>query len=161
MLYVIDPMNEIQVDQYIMGVLEGVEVVVVSNDRFYFYGAERDQLQDRHFPFATLVTGDRHDQASKLERPDVFRLNVGVSSETYQAMFGSQPAFPRDGGVIETGHDFAALDQLLPHPIYASMSWVCVLNPSETTFERIKFLLQEAHQMAVESYVKRGQRQSH
>jgi hypothetical protein len=110
-------MTEQQVDQYINSEFKGVEVVIVLGDRFYFYGPERDQLQDRHLPFATLITTDLHDRASKLERPDVFRLNIGVSSDTYRALFGPQPAFPRDGGVIDTGHDFTALDELMPHPV--------------------------------------------
>ena len=84
-------------------------------------------------------------QASNLNRPSVFRLNIGVSSDTYRMMFGTQPAFPRDGGSVNTGHDFTLLDTIMPHPIYASMSWICVLNPSSETFEKVKPLLAEAY----------------
>ena len=45
--------------------------------------------------------------------------------------------------------DYAALDRLMPHPVYASQSWVCVLNPSVETFESIKPLLAEAYSSAV------------
>jgi hypothetical protein len=36
------------------------------------------------------------------------------------------------------------------------MSWLCVLNPSKATFERVKPLLIQAHQMALKGYAKRG-----
>jgi hypothetical protein len=47
---------------------------------FFFYGPEHK------FPFATLVTNDAYDQASNLSRPSVFRLNIGISKQTYQSM---------------------------------------------------------------------------
>jgi hypothetical protein len=42
-------------------------------------------------------------------------------------------------------HDYAALDQLMPHPVYAAQSWVCVLNPSTERFESLKPLLADAY----------------
>lgn len=35
------------------------------------------------------------------------------------------------------------------------MSWVCALNPSDTTFERLEPLIQEAYEYAKEKYSKR------
>lgn len=104
------------------------------------------------------MTSDQNDSASDLERPDVFRLNVGVGSDTYCSMFGAQPPFPRDGGVVDTGHDFTALDVIMPHPVYASMSWICVLNPSDATFESVRPLLAEAFDLAIERYARRADR---
>jgi hypothetical protein len=95
------------------------------------------------------VTSDQYDSASNLNRPGVFRLNIGVRKETYQSMFGAAPAFPAGGGVVDTGHDFAALDQIMPHPIYAAMAWVCVLNPSTATFESVRPLLAEAFELTM------------
>jgi len=66
-----------------------------------------------------------------------------------------QPSRPQAGGVIDTGHDFAALDQLLPHPVYGWMSWVAVINPSATTFEDVKPLLSEAYSLAVAKFINR------
>jgi len=45
--------------------------------------------------------------------------------------------------------DFAALDKLIPHPVYGRNHWVSVLNPGDSTFEAIKPLLNEAHSIAV------------
>ena len=40
---------------------------------------------ETHWPnYATLVTTDEHDQASDLERPGVFRLNLGVDRATFE-----------------------------------------------------------------------------
>src|SRR5262249_50399911 len=108
------------------------------------------------FPFATIVTKDYgdFDCASQINRPGVFRLNIGVSKETYRSLFGPQPPPPPAGSTVATGHDFAALDQLLPHPVYSPQSWVCVLNPSAATFEAVRPQLAEAYQLAVSRYGK-------
>jgi hypothetical protein len=50
---------------------------------------------------------------------------------------------------VDTGHDFTVLDQLIPHPVYATQSWVSVLNPSAATFEAVRPLLDEAYGLAV------------
>jgi hypothetical protein len=51
--------------------------------------------------------------------------------------------------------DYTALDTLIPHPVYASHSYVSVLNPSAETFERVKPLLAEAHAIAVKRVANR------
>lgn len=141
-------MNEAALVRYITETFDGVQVLDSEGTYYFFY----DPTQTH--PFITLVTNNKHDQASDLDRPSVFRLNIGVGSNTYRSMFGSQPAFSRDGGVVDTGHDFAALDQVMPHPIYAAMSWVCVLNPSAETFESVKLLLAEAYNQDVQKHSK-------
>ena len=78
------------------------------------------------------------DNASNLDRPGVFRLNIGVSKETFAKLF------PTDGE-----HDLPAIDRLMPHPVYGRNHFVCVLNPSDSTFESVKPLLKEAHAIAV------------
>jgi hypothetical protein len=82
------------------------------------------------------VTSDEYDSFSNLDRPGVYRLNVGVSKTTFQSVVGSM-----------SDADYTALDQLMPHPVYALQHWVSVLNPSEATFDTfVKPLLDEAHQ---------------
>jgi hypothetical protein len=103
------------------------------------YGATFFSCDESNWPnFATIVTTDEHDMGapSKLSRPGVFRLNIGVSPETFDRVVGDV----RDP-------DFAQLDALLPHPVYAPQQWVCILNPSDSTFETVvKPLLDEAHE---------------
>jgi hypothetical protein len=109
-------------------------------DTFFIYDPGRDLPEKRRFPFATIVTQDygEFDNASQLDRAGVFRLNIGVSKETYAALFGN-----------EAQHDFSALDRLMPHPVYGRNHFVCVLNPSDATFESVKPLVVEAYEIAV------------
>ena len=50
---------------------------------------------EKHWPnFATIVTTDEHDMGSPsnlTERPDVYRLNIGVSRETSIGWSGKPP----------------------------------------------------------------------
>ncbi|GAA5532922.1 DUF6194 family protein [Deinococcus aluminii] len=123
------------------------EVVESSGNFFFQVRPGQEAGPDRWRPFATLVTNDLYDQASGLDRPGVFRLNIGVSPETYRSLFGE---LPRGNGasVIDTGHDYTVLDRLMPHPLYAPLAWVCVLNPTAGTFQALQPLLDEAHRRA-------------
>lgn len=128
-------MTEDDITQHIIDSLGGGHFEVADDNTFFFHGA------DNKFPFATIVTKDSDfDSASNLNRPGVFRLNVGVGKETFHALFGEQE---------EAGIDFAALDRLMPHPAYGKMYWVSVINPSAKTFEAVKPLLVEARELMV------------
>ena len=70
-------------------------------------------------------------------------------------MFSFKPARPAKGEVVDMPFDFAAIDVIMPHPVYAWMSWICVLNPSENTFDRLKPLIDEAYTLAKKKYLKR------
>jgi len=109
-------------------------------DTFFIHDPERNLGGSRRFPFATIVTQDYgdFDDKSNLNRPGVFRLNIGVSKETFRDQF------PDD-----REHDFTALDTLILHPVYGVNHWVSVLNPSDETFATIKPLLDEAYETAV------------
>jgi hypothetical protein len=161
-------MDEAAITRYITDTFAGVDVVVASQeggapeiawgDTFFGYDPERNLEPKHRFPFATIVTKDygEFDRASNLNRPGVFRLNIGVSKDTYRSLFGPPPSSPGAAGVVDTGHDFTVLDQLLPHPVYAPQSWVCVLNPSEVTFQAVRPLLAEAYDLAVKRRAKSG-----
>jgi hypothetical protein len=159
-------MDEASITRYITDTFDGVDVVVASRDTgapevawgdtFFSYDPGRQLPPERRFPFATIVTKDygAFDCASQLNRAGVFRLNIGVSKETYRSLFGPQPSPPGAAGVVDTGHDFTALDQIMPHPVYGHLSWVCVLNPSEATFQAVRPLIAEAYNRAVRKYQK-------
>jgi hypothetical protein len=101
-------------------------------------GATFFSLDERHWPnFATIVTTDEHDMGtpSNLSRPGVFRLNIGVGKATFERLVGGQ-ADP----------DYAGLDTLVPHPVYAKQRWIAILNPSRGSFDAaVKPLIDEAH----------------
>ena len=137
-------MDETALTQYITDTLAEVETTTAMGYRFFFLG------QERKMPFATIALEDsEYDSVSNLKRGGLYRLNLGVSRDTYRALFGSPPARLGPAGIIETGHDFGAVDVLMPHPVYAPQGWVCVLNPGEATWERVKPLLAEAYDLAV------------
>lgn len=106
--------------------------------------------------FCTIKDHDgENDKASNLNRTGVFRLAIGLPPSTYRKLFGEKPARPAKGGVVETGHDFGALNELMPHPVYAWMSWVQILSPTEETFANIFSIIEEAHQAAVVKFNKK------
>jgi hypothetical protein len=127
-------MDEAAITQYLTSTFGGIQSVVAPGATFFFSTA------DRKMPFATIVTSDAYDRFSNLDRPAVFRLNFGVSKETFRGLFGAG---------TEENHDFAALDRIMPHPVYGGMFWVCVLSPSPATFEQGKPLLAEAHERSL------------
>ena len=139
-------LDEAFIANYITSTFENVETAINLGYTFFFY---RD---DNMHPFATIAsTGNEYEQISKLDRPGVYRLNIGLSRETFQAMFGK--------GKIDTSpYDFTALDTIMPHPEYSSQHFICVLSPSEATFERIRPLLAEAYDVAKKRY---GRRKGH
>ena len=139
-------MNETDVIAAILN--EHVNHLEVDGQHYFFFDPGPLSEVDRRIPFATLVTSDAIDQASNLDRAGIYRLNIGVTRNTYERLFGPPPPATREMPVVETGYDHTALDQLMPHPIYVPLSWVCVLNPSVKTFEGVRPLLDEAQLIA-------------
>ena len=141
-------MDETSIVGHITQTFHGVEAVDASGDTWFFYNPDRIASEHK-MPFATLVTGDRYDNASNLDRPSVFRLNIGVGKKAYISLFGPPPPANSDGSVVDTGHDYTAVDKIMPHPIYAPMCWICVLSPSNETFQSLLPLLEDAYGVAV------------
>ena len=133
-------MDEASIEKHLAKELDDLQSVSKEGVTFFFYGP------DRMFPFATIVTKDNdYDRASQLDRPTVFRLNIGVAKATFATLFGAT-------GETEKVYDPTVLDQLMPHPVYAAQSWVCVLNPSEVTFQSVLPLLVEAYDRSVRKH---------
>jgi hypothetical protein len=133
-------MNESSVVDYITKTFPGVETSTAFGYTFFFYKSERK------LPFATLISSDQdYDRVSNLDRPGVFRLNIGISKKTFQSLFGTAK-------VDTDSYDFTAVDVIMPHPEYAQHHFICVLSPSEATFERVRLLLAEAHDIAARRY---------
>ena len=157
-------MNEAEISRYITDTFEGVDVVVASDARFFFYNPDSTLPPDHRFPFVTIVTSDVYDQFSNLNRPSVFRLNIGIGKQTFRSRFGlpKSPAGRDDAAESDdnfSDYDFTALDQLMPHPVYGRMYWVCVLNPGDETLEtKVQPLLAEAYELAVSKYNKQAAR---
>jgi hypothetical protein len=102
-------------------------------------GATFFSLDETHWPnFATIVTTDEHDEGapSRLSRPGVFRLNLGVGKATFDRLVGTA-----------TDRDYAAFDTILPHPVYARQPWLSIKKPRHATNRDVVLpLLDEAHE---------------
>ena len=148
-------MDEAAILRYIAETYPDADIFTSGNGTYMSCDAEK------HWPnFATLVTSDEFDgetdekgtwiprNFSVLSRPGVYRLNIGVSKATFDAAVGDV-----------TAPDYAALDRLMPHPVYAMQHWVSVVSPSETTFEQIvKPLLAEAYERIARGHRKAVER---
>ena len=136
------PVNAAAFVAHIMQTFPVVETSEAYGYTFFFDGP------DHRLPFATMSSSDNeHDRVSNLDRPGVYRLNIGVGKQTFQSLFGAAPV---DVG----GYDFTTLDTLMPHPEYAAQSFICVLSPTKATFERVRPLLVEAYAIAVQRHAR-------
>ena len=137
-------MNESSITNYITQTFPYVETTTNLGYTFFFYREERIHA------FVTIAsTGNEYEQVSRLDRAGVYRLNIGVSRETFKYMFGADKINVSD-------YDFTALDALLPHPDYSAQFFICVLAPSEETFEKVHPLLAEAYEIAIQKFNRRS-----
>ncbi|MGC4003409.1 MAG: DUF6194 family protein [Pirellulales bacterium] len=135
-------MDQAEVKTFILENFSDVRCDESAGDSFFFVGDER------MMPFATLVTSDKHDQVSDLNRPDVYRLNIGIGKTAFGQLFGDDLLRSLKMNVAPPGYDYTTLDHVMPHPVYGYLGWVCVLNPGYTTWESARKLLQVAHNSA-------------
>ncbi len=129
----------------------GTIEVVSWGERSVFHNPNRALPRGVYFLTVKENNGP-NDKASLLDRDGVFRVNFGVEKQTFERLFGTRPSRPPKGGVVATKHDFAALDLLMPHPVYGWMGWLSVLSPSEETFASVLPLIDEAHALATAKF---------
>ena len=143
--------DDAEVARYIRDAFENVEAMDSYGYTMFFYGSER------MLPFVTLIAADNEDdKVSDLDRQGAFRINIGVSKDTYHSLLGPTPPPPGPSGVIETGADYTALDTFIPHPHYGNMNWLCVLSPSAATWEKTRALIEDAYGLAKRRAERRG-----
>ena len=96
-----------------------------------------------------------NDKASNVNRPGIYRINLGVRKETFRALFSAIPKRPTAGGIVDMPFDFTVSNTILPHPVYAWMSWICMLSPTEEGFESLRPYIRESYELAIEKYRKK------
>lgn len=113
---------------------------IAWGDTFIFAGPHKQRM-----PFATIVTKDYpgFDTESRLDRPGVFRLNIGVGKAKFTELLGYLPA--EHAGDV----DYAAVDTLIPHPAYAIQAWIAFVSPGPNTTDLAAALLLATHAKAV------------
>jgi hypothetical protein len=113
----------------------------------FFYYAPDGQVPQATQPFATVVTKDYPgDEACRLDREGVFRVNVHAGKAAVDAVAGERDAEPVD---------LAASDRLLVHPVYGTNGWLAVVAPGPSTTERLTTLLTAAYEDARARYARR------
>ncbi|MER7819441.1 DUF6194 family protein [Streptomyces sp. NPDC096153] len=132
--------------------LEGALVVVPGpgdgspevawGDVFFSYAPDGPMPRPAQ-PYATVVTKNYpDDSASDLDPPDRWRVNIHVDRATFRELTGEEPrrlSLPRD---------HAAVDRVMPHPVYGPLGWISVVNPGERTTDTVIRLLRDAHDAA-------------
>lgn len=151
-------MTEGEVVRILAG-LPGVVTVMASRendapeiswgDSFFFY--DPGGTSDQRHPIATIVTKNYpgFDTSSDLDRPGVYRLNLAVGRELFERLFGFPPAdFASHAGEF----DYAVLDRVIPHPVYARQGWVSVLVPGTHTEDQVRDLANDVCRRARDRY---------
>jgi hypothetical protein len=123
-------------------------------DRFFYVGPDRSQ------PFATIVEHDvpGFDEASQLDRPGVYRLNLDLGRVEFQKLFGFPP---RNFEEHRDEFDFARLDTVVPHPGYALHGIASIVMPGPQMLPEIDRLLAIAHARAVARHARASRRPAH
>jgi Family of unknown function (DUF6194) len=128
---------------------------IAWGDTFFYYAPE-GVVPSATQPFATIVTKNYPgDETSRLDRPDVFRVNMAAGKEEFIAHVGRAP---RDAGP-NPGADAPrpdALDVVIAHPVYGSLGWLAVNNPGPATAPEVRRLLEQAHHLARARYLRRN-----
>lgn len=117
----------------VLAAFPGTLIIRADGDVYAVHDPDGTYEQRPRHGWATVVSSDAHDSASDLDRPGVFRLNLGLPRERAHEVVDA-----------EAVHDLTALDVLLPHPVYGRLGWVCVLNP-DRTWPTVRALIDEAH----------------
>lgn len=139
---------------YCLENLEGTVLVESWGEKGIFYNPENKLKRGIYILTIKEKDGD-NDKGSALNRDGIYRVNLGIRKQTFLNMFTAVPKRPAKGCVVDMDYDFTQTDKIIPHPVYAWMSWICVLNPSCDTFEALKPLIDEAYEYAKEKYKKK------
>ncbi|MEV7734319.1 DUF6194 family protein [Streptomyces sp. NPDC088921] len=108
---------------------------IAWGDAFFYYAPD-GRMPRTTQPYGTIVTKDYpDDSASDLDPPGRWRVNIHVG----------RAALPE---LLDGRYDLAAADVVLPHPVYGSLGWICVVNPGERTTGTVVRLLRAAHEAA-------------
>ena len=140
--------------QYCLKNLKGTVLVESWGEKGIFYNPD-GKLKRGIYILTVKEKDGENDKSSDLNRDDIYRVNLGIHKETFTEMFSALPKRPEKGGIVDMSYDFTVINQIIPHPVYAWMGWICILNPSKVAFEQLKPLIGEAYEFAQEKYRKK------
>jgi hypothetical protein len=138
-----ETMDQAEVEEFVSN-LENVQRTENFGYTFFFIG------DDHMVPFVTIADSDNdYDNVSNLNRDGVFRINIGVSRETFSNLIGESSSDPID---------YSVLDTFLPHPDYARQNFICILNPAGENVETTKKVILEAHSIATVRFQRKAKK---
>ncbi|MCG5215306.1 DUF6194 family protein [Streptosporangium soli] len=119
----------------------------------YFYYAPDGVTPTTTQPFATVVTKNYPgDEASRLDRPGTFRVNISPGKEEFIRWTGHTP---RELAAAEV--DPSTADTVIAHPVYGTVGWLAVVNPGSRTEAATRELLRTAYDLARSRYERRAE----
>ena len=119
----------------------------------FFYYAPDGAIPATTQPFATIVTKNYPgDEASCLDRPGAFRVNISTGKEAFVRWTGHAPREP-----ATTEVDASAADTVIAHPVYGTVGWLAVVNPGSRTEAVTRELLRSAYDLARSRYERRAE----
>ncbi|MFC3455692.1 DUF6194 family protein [Amycolatopsis speibonae] len=120
-------------------------------DAFFYYSPD-GVVPTNVQPFATVVTKNYPgDEASRLDRPDTFRVNIHAGKEEFTRRLGRTP---REVGGTDV--DPGVEDTVIAHPVYGTAGWLAVVNPASKTETAVRELLDSAYRQARARYERRA-----
>jgi hypothetical protein len=114
---------------------------IAWGDSFLYYAP--DGAVPGTQPFATIVTKDYPGEASGLNGPGAFRVNVAAGADAFRRWTGHAPGDP-----VTAEADASERDVVMAHPVYGHLGWLAVVEPGERTEEALRDLLRTAHGLA-------------
>jgi len=124
---------------------------IAWGDTFFVYAPDGG-VAGAGQPFATIVTKDYPGEPpAGLDRPGAFRVNVHAGADAFRAHCGHGP---RDAPPDAVDH--REEDVVLPHPVYARLGWLCVVNPADRSSAATRDLLATAHRLARQRHERRA-----
>jgi hypothetical protein len=145
---------QITIETYLLETYQYLNPINSWGERSYFVNPKLKLKRGSYF--ATLKSKDgANDKASDLNRPEVFRLNIGLTPKKYEEIFGLRPSRPNKGGIIAGNYNFQALNTFMPHPVYGWMGWIAINNPDRDHFEICKEYLDIAYEKALKATMKK------
>lgn len=139
---------------YITNKYDGVVIKNSYKELAIFYNPN-NLLKNGVYVCTIKEQDGNNDKASKLFRNGVFRFSCGLTKDDYINLFKILPKRPKKGEIVDLPYDFSILHEIIPHPIYAYMGWICINCTQETNLELFYKYIDLSYQKAVNNYNKK------
>lgn len=147
-------LNENEIIEYCLAKFPDTVLINSWGERSIFYNPQ-NKLKRGIYVLTIKAQDGPNDKASKLDREGVYRVNWGVTAETFLKLYAVVLDRPKAGETVDIDIDFSKQNELIPHPVYAWMKWVSILNPTRDKFFESASLIDEAYELAKMKFSKK------